>query len=322
MFRCRPHSTTAQHLPFERVVLVLQVAARLARYQAGVYEALAERRDSSRLARRHVDWRDHAAIIAGNPPNLRVERLRDFWTQVTDDALWPWFNEELFRGEIVRSFLNLASANLALASGSRGFFTAHPGMPWLQPAGTIEATSFYDTRHLKRTLQRLVDFDRLNAADTRPQRRCSHVRTGNMVYFDPSTHKIGPEHVMASGALPPGFPAIEIEGEHYWDGASFPTPHCNGWPIADRAATPWCSRSTSGTRRGQFPRNMLEVITREKEIRYSSRTRVSTDQFKHIQKLRCALASLLEKLPEDLGNSGGKAPHRCCGPQGLQHRGI
>src|SRR5216683_2915239 len=117
-----------------------------------------------------------------------------------------------------RNLLNQCSANLALTQGAKGFFTARPLSPWLQPSGTLEATSFYDTRELKRTLERLVDFDRLNAGLLRFSVGAVNVRTGNFVYFDTTTHTIQPEHVMASGALPPGFPAIEIEGEHYWDG--------------------------------------------------------------------------------------------------------
>jgi len=301
----RSHVThAARSLPFERVVLVLQGGGALGAYQAGVYEALVE-------AGIHPDWiagtsigAINAAIIAGNPSNLRVERLREFWTQVTSDGLWPWYKDSaLLRSEGVRKFLSHASANLALVSGSAGFFSARPVMPWLQSAGTIEATSFYDTHDLKHTLQRLVDFDRLNAADTRLSVGAVNVRTGNMVYFDTSTHTIRPEHVMASGALPPGFPAIEIEGEHYWDGG-----------LVSNTPLQWVA--DSGPRRdtlifqvdlwsarGELPRNLLEVLTREKEIRYSSRTRINTDQFKQIQNLRCALASLIEKLPEDLRNS-------------------
>jgi NTE family protein len=195
------------------------------------------------------------------------------------------------------------SASFALASGAQGFFAARPLPPWLQPAGTIEAMSFYDTRALWRTLERLVDFDRLNAGRTRFSIGAVNVRTGNFTYFDSTTHTIGPEHVMASGALPPGFPPIEIEGEYYWDGGVVSnTPLewvANSEPRRDTLAFQvdlWSAR-------GELPGNMLEVMTREKEIRYSSRTRAGTDQFKHVQSLRRAAASLLEKLPPELKSS-------------------
>jgi NTE family protein len=195
------------------------------------------------------------------------------------------------------------SATAALASGASGFFAARPLTPWLQPGGTIEATSFYDTKDLKRTLEHLVDFDRINAGTVRFSVGAVNVRTGNFVYFDSATHTIRPEHVMASGALPPGFPAIEIEGEHYWDGGLVSnTPLqwvVEGQPRRDTLAFQVDLWSASG----EFPRNMFEVMTREKEIRYSSRTRAGTDQFKHVKRLRRAVANLLEKLPDELKNS-------------------
>jgi NTE family protein len=303
----RPHVTTTQrHLPFECVALVLQGGGALGAYQAGVYEVLSE-------AGIHPDWiagisigAINAAIIAGNPPNSRVDRLREFWTQVTADGLWPFLGEAnlgLARGDASRNFLSQMSATMALANGASGFFAARPVTPWLQPGGTIEATSFYDTKDLKRTLEHLVDFDRLNAGITRFSVGSVNVRTGNFVYFDSTTHTIRPEHVMASGALPPGFPAIEIEGEHYWDGGLVSNTPLQ-WVVEQEPRRDTLAFQVDlWSARGEFPRNMLEVMTREKEIRYSSRTRAGTDLFKHVQRLRGAAAGLLEKLPDDLKNS-------------------
>jgi len=142
----------------------------------------------------------------------------------------------------MRQLLNQMSAGFAVASGARGFFKTRPLPPLFQPAGTIDATSFYDTRELRGTLERLVDFDRINAGTIRFNVGAVNVRTGNFLYFDNGTHSIGPEHIMASGALPPGFPAIEIEGEFYWDGGLV-----SNTPLQwSRAATLWPSRSTCG----------------------------------------------------------------------------
>jgi NTE family protein len=295
-----------RRLPFEVVALVLQGGGALGAYQAGVYEALSE-------TGIHPNWiagmsigAINAAIIAGNSPNARVDRLREFWTQVTGDGPWPGASNagvELVRGDAMRQLLNHMSAGFAMASGAKGFFSLRPIPPWLQPAGTIEATSFYDTSELKRTLERLVDFDRLNGGAVRFSVGAVNVRTGNFVYFDTTTHTIRPEHIMASGALPPGFPAIEIEGERYWDGGIVSnTPLqwvVDTMPRRDTLAFQvdlWSAR-------GEFPHDILEVLTREKEIRYSSRTRAGTDQFKYAQRLRHALASLLERLPEHLKNT-------------------
>jgi NTE family protein len=298
----QPHTLTAErHLPFECVALLLQGGGALGAYQAGVYEALSE-------AGIHPDWiagisigAINAAIIAGNPPNSRADRLREFWTQVTTDGFWPYLGGNL--GDAARNFLNQMSATMALASGASGFFAARPVTPLLQPGGTIEATSFYDTKDLKRTLERLVDFDRLNAGAARFSVGAVNVRTGNFVYFDNTTHTIRPEHVMASGALPPGFPAIEIEGEHYWDGGLVSNTPLQWVVLGQPRRDTLAFQVDLWSARGEFPRNMLEVMTREKEIRYSSRTRAATDQFKQIQRLRGAAASLLDKLPDNLKNS-------------------
>jgi NTE family protein len=297
--------TTQRHLSFECVALVLQGGGALGAYQAGVYEALAE-------AGIHPDWiagisigAINAAIIAGNPPKSRVDQLREFWTHVTSDGPWPWpYPARLgARGEAARNLFNQFSAGLALASGAKGFFSARPVPPWLQPAGTLEATSFYNTGDLKPTLERLIDFDRLNSGATRLSIGAVNVRTGNFVCFDSATHTIRPEHVMASGALPPAFPAIEIEGEHYWDGGLVSNTPLQ-WVVDQQSRRDTLAFQVDlWSARGEFPRNMLEVMTREKEIRYSSRTRAGTDQFKHVQSLRRAVAGLLEKLPDDLKNS-------------------
>jgi NTE family protein len=243
----------------------------------------------------------HLPIV--NPPNMRLDRLRDFWTQVTSDAPWDWFGWKGAKGDRARKLLKRFSANLALSQGAKGFFAARPVSPWLQPPGTLEATSFYDTHELKRTLERLVDFDRLNAGLLRFSVGAVNVRTGNFVYFDTTTHTIKPEHVMASGALPPGFPAIEIEGEHYWDGGLVSNTPLQWVVESEPRQDTLAFQVDLWSAGGDFPRSMLEVITREKEIRYSSRTRAGTDQFKHIQKLRRAAADLLQQLPEHLKNS-------------------
>jgi NTE family protein len=302
-----PDVTTAERrLPFERVALVLQGGGALGAYQAGVYEALAE-------AGIQPDWiagvsigAINGAIIAGNPPKSRIDRLREFWTQVTTGGLWPGLGDpsvRLARGDAARNIFNQLSASFAFASGAKGFFAARPVVPWLHPAGTIEATSFYDTRDLKRTLERLVDFDRLNGGTTRFSAGAVNVRSGNFVYFDTTTHTIRPEHVMASGALPPGLPAIEIEGEHYWDGGLVSNTPLQWVVETEPRHDTLAFQVDLWSARGELPRNVLEVITREKEIRYSSRTRAGTDEFRHRQKLRSAVASLIEKLPEDLRNS-------------------
>jgi NTE family protein len=283
--------------------LLLQGGGALGAYQGGVYEALAE-------SDIHPSWiagisigAINAAIIAGNPPNSRVDRLREFWTQVTSSTALDWLGTGA-RSDDTRNLLNQMSANLAVARGATGFFSSRAVMPWLQPDGTLGATSFYDTSDLKHTLESLVDFDRLNAGMTRFSAGAVNVRTGNFVYFDTNTHTIGPEHVMASGALPPGFPAVEIDGEQYWDGGLVSNTPLQ-WVIESdpRRQDTLAFQIDLLSARGELPRNMAEVATRQKEILFSSCTRASTSQFKNVHRVQRALAALLRRLPADFEES-------------------
>jgi NTE family protein len=304
---CRSHGRPS----FERIALLLQGGGALGAYQGGVYEALAE-------AGLHPDWTAgisigaiNAALIAGNSPDERVKKLRQFWELVTSPVpQWPGTTLStgndllsLFKGDAVRTMFNQYSAARNLSLGAPGFFAPRPLTPWWCPNGSMEATSYYDTRPLKTTLEQLVDFDRINSGAMRFSVGAVNVRSGNFVYFDSTTHKIRPEHIMASGALPPGFPAIEIDGEHYWDGGLISnTPLSwivDSGPHRDTLAFQvdlWPSR-------GQLPRSIACVPTRQKEIQYSSRTRAESDRFREIQFLRNALTRLIGKLPEELAAS-------------------
>jgi NTE family protein len=166
----------------------------------------------------------------------------------------------------------------------------------------MEATSVYDAGGLKVTLERLIDFDRINAKDMRFSVGAVNVRTGNFVYFDNATHTIRPEHIMASAALPPGFAAVEIDGEHYWDGGLVSNTPLQ-WVVDSRPHLDTLIFQVDlWSARGELPGTLAEVSTRKKEIRYSSRTRAATDSFKYVQRLRRAMTDLIEKLPDDLRN--------------------
>jgi NTE family protein len=291
----------AERPPFERIALILQGGGALGSYQAGVYQALAE-------ANLHPDWvagisigAVNAALIAGNPPERRVERLREFWETVSVSPFGvPNFASLEFQDEFSRSVINQIRSLGILLGGAPGFFKPRMPPPFLHPNGSPEALSYYDAAPLKATFERMVDFDLINAGAMRFSVGAVNVRTGNFAYFDSTTHEIRPEHVMASGSLPPGLPAVEIEGEHYWDGGLVSNTPLQ-WvldtsPRKDTLAFQvdlWCAR-------GEFPRNLLESEARQKDIRFSSRTRLATDQFKQHQLLRRATAKLLAKMPKDL----------------------
>ena len=230
-FQPRPHLTTAdRRLPFDCIALLLQGGGALGAYQGGVYEALAE-------ANIHPDWiagisigAINAAIIAENPPNSRVDRLREFWTQVTLDAPWHWSGTpftDLMNSDHTRNFLNQVNASFAAVFGASGFFSARPLAPWLQAGGTLAATSIYDTGALKTTLERLVDFDRINAGMTRFSAGAVNVRTGNLVYFDSTSIRFGPSISWRVGHCRRAFRRSKSMGSIIGMAAWYQTHRCN-----------------------------------------------------------------------------------------------
>jgi NTE family protein len=284
-------------------VLVLQGGGALGSYQAGAYQALC-----------HFDFEPewvagisigaiNAAIIAGNPPEKRVGRLKEFWEQVSSPV--PW--NPVTSGDRGRSLFNETSAALIATFGVPGFFQPRfPPAP-LWPHGSPQSLSYYDTAPLRKTLERLVDFDRINDLKTRLSVGAVSVTTGNFRYFDNFEFKklgkkIGPEHIMASGALPPGFPSIEIEGEHFWDGgisSNTPLDYVLDEDIADDLLIFQVDLFSA---RGSLPESLLVAAEREKDIRFSSRTRLNTDKNKQVHNARKALRELIGKLPDDLRN--------------------
>ena len=287
--------------PFECIALLLQGGGALGSYQAGVYQALAE-------ANLHPDWvagisigAINAALIAGNPPEQRVERLRTFWETVTQPPLGvPYFPSIKIRDERTHYLLNQTRALATVLFGAPGFFTLRWPPPHLFRSANPANLSYCDVSPLKTTLERLVDFDRINSGATRFSVGATNVETGNFVYFDSATHKIRSAHVMASGSLPPGFPATEIDGQYYWDGGVVSNTPLQ-WVLDARPRRDTLAFQIDlWSAKGEMPRDLSHVDQRQKEIQYSSRTRAGTDQFKNMQRLRRATAKLLDQLPDTL----------------------
>ena len=184
-----------------------------------------------------------------------------------------------------------------MTTGVPGFFSPRPISPLLLSSGGPEALSFYDTTPLRATLERLVDFDRINAGETRLSVGAVNIRTGNFAYFDNALQKIGPEHIMASGALPPGFPPVEIEGEWYWDGGLVSNTPLEYVLDQDQQEDLVIYQVDLFNARGPMPKTVQEAAEREKDIRYSSRTRLNTDAQLKIHRLKTSLAGLLKTLP-------------------------
>lgn len=298
------HERPARLAEYELIALVLQGGGALGSYQAGVYEGLA-------AARIEPDWVAgisigalNAALIAGNPPERRVEQMRGFWQSICQHpflpptpvdgglaAVWP---------PPLREALDVWEASRAIIEGQNGFFTPRL-FPWPPPFhGKPDSVSFYDTSPMRDTLEKFADFERIN--DTRLMRvsvGAVNVRNGNFEYFDNTRMTLRPEHFMASGALPPGFAAVEIDGEYYWDGGLV-------------SNTPLYHVLTSETRkdtlvfqvdlwsaRGDAPRDLVEVAIRQKEIQYSSRTRMITEYMETTQKYRRLVQELMALVPAE-----------------------
>jgi NTE family protein len=288
--------------PFECVALLLQGGGALGAFQAGVYQALAE-------ANLHPDWvagisigAINAALIAGNAPKDRLEKLHAFWNEITTQRIFDPLGVAHYwlRGDMGHVFLNRLRAGATLLEGAPGFFTPRLPPPYLAPPGTVEATSWYDTSPLRSTLERLIDFDRINFGEMRFSVGTVNIRSGNFVYFDSTTHKIRPEHIMASGALPPGCPAVEVDGELYWDGGLVSNTPLQWVVQGDTRQDTLVFQVDLWSARGELPSDLNDVTARQKEIQYSSRTRASTDQFKQIQSVRVALANVLDQIPPEI----------------------
>ncbi|HEY2188117.1 MAG TPA: patatin-like phospholipase family protein [Caldimonas sp.] len=299
----RSPSKPRTHDPAERCILVLQGGGALGAYQAGVYEVLAETRQVPSWVAGISIGAINAALIAGNPPGQRVARLREFWEGVSTLPFGippPSVPDGIATIGRTRDVLNETNATIAMLFGVAGFFQPRvPAAPF-QPPGTLAAISFYDTEPLRRTLERLVDFERINSGSVRLSVGAVNVKTGNFLYFDSSTCKIDVRHIMASGALPPGFPPIEIDGEFYWDGglvSNTPLQHVLDQPGGGRRLVFQVDLFPA---RGEMPATIADVSEREKDIRYSSRTRLNTTVELKRQATLQAARRLVAKLPTSL----------------------
>lgn len=305
-------SNVLAHLPnYPRIALVLQGGGALGSYQAGVYEGLAN-------AGIHPNWVAgisigalNCAIIAGNAPKDRVQRLNDFWQTICSPAL-PSFpmmqghkeafgQDGSFMGDAMENmghtmFRSMAAMS-ALMNGQEGFFKPR----FLGPGrGSPDSTSFYDTTPLIATLEKFADFDRINSGETRVSLGATNVASGNFVYFDSKKTKLTPKHFVASGSLPPGFPATEIDGEYYWDGgcvSNTPLEYVLGdSPRLDTLVFQVDLWSSAGA----LPSNILQVNERLKDIQYSSRTRTVTNAVHMMQRMRKVFFEAIDRIPESV----------------------
>jgi len=297
--RVAANSARAPH--HRRTALALQGGGALGAYQAGVYQALDEKGYAP-------DWiagvsigAINAAIIAGNPPSRRLEQLDRFWRLVSSNPGWI----EPPIPEPMREAFAEWSSTLTTLVGRPGFFEPRVPPPWLFPPKYAMSTSYYDTMPLRETLEALVDFDLLNDNGIHFSVGAVEIATGNYVFFcnyptgrSDSRHvRIGAEHIMASGALPPGFPPVTIGDAAYWDGGLVSNTPLNHLLAETPRIGTLAFQVDLFSARGPVPATIADVMERQKDIAYSSRTRMMTDMAAQGHALRCAIADVLEMLP-------------------------
>lgn len=284
-------------LPNETRILVLQGGGALGAYQAGAYEALASAGQEPVWVAGISIGAINAAIIAGNKPEDRVKQLRRFWEKVSSALQGSSF----LPGNHGRTLFNETSSWLATLFGVPGFFTPRFPPPIFALPATDAALSFYDTAPLRATLTELIDFDRLNTDGVRASVGAVNVESGNFRYFDTLKDKLNVDHIMASGALPPGFPPVVIDGQSYWDGGLVSNTPLQYVIDEARGEKSLCIFQIDlFPARGVVPKTILEAAEREKEIRFSSRTRFNTTAAQELQRLNKAAQRLVAKLPESL----------------------
>jgi NTE family protein len=300
---------TARHatrsLPFERVAVVLQGGGALGAYHGGVFAALEE-------AKIPLDWicgvssgALSAALVVGNPPNSRIEKLREFWTSITQPSIWspPLLADALGTGDRARSWANRISAFNSLLYGVPNFYTPRLILPFGAMEDQTDRVSYYDTSPLRATLEHLVDFDLINAKPLRLSVSVANLQTGEQLYFDNSERILTASHIMAACALPPWFPPIEIDGDYYVDGGVVSNSPMQFVADSRPRYSALVFQVDLWDPAGELPHDLTAANLRWFEIHSASRMNVSLDAFRKQQQARRALAQLLASVPPELRDS-------------------
>ncbi len=281
---------------YDKIVYLLQGGGALGSYQVGVCQGLLE-------FGMEPDWlvgtsigSINAAIIAGNAPEDRMPRLKQFWKKISNSFPTCALTSENF---LLQEYMNYSTAQSAVLFGQSGFFKPRRFYPWLWGKCTPDEISFYDTSELRDTLLEVIDFERINKGKMRLTLGAVCVRTSAATRFDSAYQTIGPEHIMASGALPPGFPAVKVGDEYYWDGGiSSNTPFR---VVLDEAepSNLLCFIVNLFTHVDGLPGSMMDVMKALKEIEYSSRHEAVMRHFSELHYLE----NIIQQTANDLVTS-------------------
>jgi NTE family protein len=279
-------------------VLILQGGGALGAYQAGVYQHLHENDVS-------IDWvigtsigAINCALIAGNPPERRLSQLQAFWRSLAPRRAGPVISWNAYA--LFASWAKTADTFDTLVNGVEGFFKPRFGAGWdLNAKVPLAQASFYDTSPLKTTLEKYIDFDYLNSGRMRVSMCAVDMDTGRNKVFDSLKHPILPEHIMASGALPPGFPPVEIEGRVYWDGGIYSNSPLEVLLEEGRTQDVLCFMVDLWDPTEERPTSIAEALARYKNIQYASRSKDQLAMRRKIRDLQRAVRTLAEHLPEE-----------------------
>lgn len=300
------NETLCEDINYEELALVLQGGGALGAYQSGVYEALAKNNiDPTWIVGISIGALN-TAIIAGNPPEKRVAQLTGFWETICSS---PHFSFDLLHpftfllNTHTRKAINGFEANKTMINGQKGFFM--PKFKNLMPLNkfhksTPDKLSYYDTSRLKETLLKFADFDLINNGSVRVSLGVVNVQSGQFSYFDNTTEILTPEHFMASGALPPAFPAVEIDGQFYWDGGIV-----NNTPVLkiieeNTKKNTFVLQVDLWNPEGNLPQTFDDITERAKDIQFSSRTNIVNETILAKEQQHEMLKELLRHIPEDI----------------------
>lgn len=300
-----PKSTLSE---YQDIALVLQGGGALGSYQAGVYEALAERGINPTWIAGISIGALNTAIIAGNPPEKRVEKLKAFWDTICEsgptDPMENMFSAwtSMF-GDAGRKALNGMEAHKTMLHGQKGFFI--PRFMALMPfnkfqKNTPDKISYYDTSKLKETLLKFADFDLINNGSVRVSLGVVNVQSGEFSYFDNTKQKLTPEHFMASGALPPSFPAVEIEGQFYWDGGLVSNTPVTEVLHENKKKDTLVFQIDLWNSSGKLPENFDDIKQRTHDIQFSSRNKAMHESIAQQHEQATMMKELLAQIPESI----------------------
>jgi NTE family protein len=295
--------TEAQKLPGQ-VVLVLQGGGALGAYQGGIYEALHEAGIEPNWVIGTSIGAINAGIIAGNPADKRLDQLRKFWTTMEYKPWWgnsPFLEPWLGSGRLLADLTNQSANMMALFGGVAGYYTPNHALTWggAKAALGVERAALYDTKDLEKTMTALTDPACFNSKNPRLTVGTVNVKTGKMHYWDSERMPLALNHVLASAALPPSFPAVRIDGDPYWDGGIYSNtpieavfddnPRRDSIIFADQM---W---HTSGPE----PQSLEDVLSRQKDIQFASRDDSHIARQQDLHRLRHIVRELVKLVPED-----------------------